>query len=391
MLTLLVVPIVTIIIGFVLASIKGWLQGPEEYRIYFIGPLRDDPIVYQVYEGLNERKLPEIDSIPVKIETEDDRGDLDEVDSLARDIAQRRDVLMVVGHGYSSTSKKALPEYLAQQPKIPVMLVRETNPDLLPSLCKESELPRPVLRLSPTDEDQAETAVRFASQNDATSFLVVKDSENPVYSTYLANQIVREIHERKKSVMLSTTDAVIHLRPEVLEALKVDCILFVGEYHKALMLIRWTTRIYEQNKNSSQKRPMIILSDWSADPKLPEIGGDDVEGVFLTHPRSAAEVGDAEIGYRGYGRDTAWILEKLLIKTNEILSKRTDLFITLKNWLGIHRVSDARQVLAQAMIQLPGLKGSPSGEEYVFDRKGHLSGGQFHVWVVKDGKYEEVP
>ena len=215
----LVAPTVTGMIGVVLVvPITGWFQGPEEYRIYFVGALRE-PTVDQVYEGFRELGSPRIDDVPVVIEPKDDGGDLDEVERLAHEIANRRDVLMVVGHGYSSTSKRALPEYLTQQPKIPVMLVTETNPDLLPSLCDDLDVLCPVFRLSPTDEDQAETAVRFAIQEGATSFLVVRDTENTVYSSYLANQFVRRIHELGKSVVLSTTDSAV-LHPEVLEALE---------------------------------------------------------------------------------------------------------------------------------------------------------------------------
>ena len=173
-------------------------------------------------------------------------------------------------------------------------------------------------------------------------------------------------------------------------ALRVDCVLFAGDYHKALVLIRQTKRTYERSK---VRFPRIILSDWSADPALPKIGGEDIEGVYLTHPRSAAEIGNDDIGYRHYGRDTAWILKKLIVETNKILSQQTGLSTTLKDWLKMRSVGDVRQALAQAMSRLRGFEGTPSREKYDFDLKkdGHLTGGQFHVWVVKAGKYEEVP
>lgn len=365
----------------------GFLRGPENYRIYFVGAMQD-PAVSQIHKGITQHKLPPIDDIPVVIDPEDDKGDLNEAERCAREIARSRDVIMVVGHGYSSTSKRALPEYLAQQPKIPVILVRETNPDLLPSTCNDPTVHCPVFRLSPTDDEQAKTAVRFAIQKGATSFLLVKGTENPVYSNFLANQFVRRIRELGKSVLSITDSEILH--PKVLKALAVDCVFYVGEYHKALELIKRTKEIYEQIK---APLPTIILSDWSANPELPRKGGKDIEGVFLTHPRSAAEIGDKKIGYRYYGLDTASILEKLIMETERILSKQSGWFTRLKNFLKMRSVDDVRQALAQAMIQLRSFRDTPSGEEYDFDleKDGHLKGGQFHVWMIKDGKYKEVP
>ena len=382
--------------------VEAWLQGPESHTIYFVGKLSDKTIS-DVYEGLRkeikEKKL-KIDGIPVNVTSRDDYGDPYLAGILARKIAQEKDVLMIVGHGYSSTSKRALPEYLAQQPMIPVILVRETNPDFLPGFCSSPRFVCPVIRLSPTDEDQARTAVKHAIQENATSFLVVRDSENPVYSNYLANQLVSEIHKSKNYVALSTTDSAV-IYPEMIRKLNVDWAFFVGDYHKALILIRQIKRHEKLSQTSTEamhRSVGITLSDWSATRKLLAIGGNDVNGVYLTHPRSAREISDD--GYINFGIDTAWMIENILEEANDTLKEQADWLSKRKRRFGRYSISEARAAIVDSVKRFAegkstrDLKLSPSGEDYTFDddtkKNGRLKRGRFHVWRIMNTKFTEV-
>ena len=265
--------IASFIIGAIILSIHALLQGPETYKIYLIGQISDQG-THQTHEGFREswRKISplKINNIPIAIEVEDDTGDPEIGKRYAQKIAQQPDVLLVVGHGNSSTSKNSLKEYMAAKPKIPVILVTETNPALLPRLCEMSEVPCPILRLSPTDEDQAKTAIEFAMDKGAESFLVFKDKDNPVYSDYVAKRLAVEITQRNKRVCLTTTDEIVKIQIEMLKSLKIDCVIFVGAYTEAMIVVRWTNQIYRVNEDLCPRKPMIILTDWVGQAPLAE-------------------------------------------------------------------------------------------------------------------------
>ncbi len=378
-------------IGAIMLSIHGLLQGPEKYIVYLIGDAKDQG-TRQTHEGFEEHweklKPLAVNNIPITIMRERDGGNPDTGKSYAREFAQRSDVLLVVGHGNSSTSKEALKEYMAPKPRIPVILVTETNPDLLPKPCETSEHPCPVLRLSPTDDKQAKKAVQLAMGKKAKSFLVIKDTDNPVYSNYLAKRLAFEITQRNKTVCVTTTDEMTKIRIDMIKTLKIDCVIFVGAHVQAKNVIRWTNKVY-RNNDLCPRKPMIILSDWSAKQDLLTMETSELDGVFLTHPRSADEIGDPDVGYKRFGEDTAWIVGRLVSDTNAILSRRSTWRTKVWNWLGYHRVTDVREALALATIKISNLTASPSKEKYSFDRNGQLLDGHFDVWKIKCRKFTE--
>ena len=273
-------------------------------------------------------------------------------------------------------------------------MTMETNPDLLPIYCNADSF-CPVFQLSPTDKDQAKTAVEFAKRKGGESFLIVKGSINTVYSNYLANQILEQIHESHKSVVIMTTDSAV-FHPEVLKALQVNCVFFIGEHHQALVVIR-------QIKRLGITRGTFLLSDSAADPKLPQIGQEDLEGVFLTHPRSADEIANEKIGYVDFGKDVRSIIAALLAEAETKLKGRSGFVAKLKEFYTIRRISDARQALISSMKQKDNKKnndidekvfkrdGSPVTYRFIATRGRRLLDGKFHIWQIKNGRYTEVP
>lgn len=301
-------PLVGALISILLISrVTDSLTGPNTYTIVFVANTGDpgEQTFDQVLEGLKETTDLRIDGRPVAFESISDHGDLEEAKGIADEIAARNDVLMVVGHGYSTTSKAVLPTYLGQEPPIPVILPTETVPEILPSFCAPKGNTCPVFRLSPNDRDQATTVASFAvNVLKATSFLVVRDSENIVYSAYLTKEFIRQVHDLKESVVLATSDAGA-LGADTLGALRPDFVFFAGDWPNALILVRQLKRLQEHQCVLYPKHcfapPAILLSDSSANPRLTRDSGSDTEGVYLCHPRRAKEIN--KIGYRYYGQD----------------------------------------------------------------------------------------
>jgi branched-chain amino acid transport system substrate-binding protein len=178
------------------------------------------------------------------------------------------------------------------------------------------------------------------------------------------------------------------LAPGTLEALSPDFIFFAGEWSNALILVRQVKLLYQ---HQGKEAPPILLSDWSADSLLTETGGSDLEGVYVSHPRRAAEIQNPDIGYKNYGRDAEKIIEKLVHDANAILSGKMNVGLATRRLLNMHRVSDARAALLQAMADPPEFSDMPSGETYKFAVKpdGKLENGRFKIWKIQNGKFTD--
>lgn len=128
-------PIVATSVGVVLTLVfdvrvsKFW-AGPEYYKIYVVGPVGNEGEIKHVFAPstseptLNRR----IDGKFVKIETPDDKAGPDTAAQIAKELVAKEDTLMVIGHVFSTQTKAGLPHYLAAKPRIPVILMTETNP-----------------------------------------------------------------------------------------------------------------------------------------------------------------------------------------------------------------------------------------------------------------------
>jgi len=171
-------------------------------------------VAKQIYDGFTKefdaRSKGELnfEGAALTVAQEDDRGDPTRARQIAEKIARQPDTLMVIGHASSGQSKEALPIYLDARPPIPVILTTETNPDLVPAKIKVHKF-RPVFRLVPTDKVQAKVAADFierqADASDKKSIWVVQDLSgigNHVYSSYLADEFVKDVHNRHAQVVL---------------------------------------------------------------------------------------------------------------------------------------------------------------------------------------------
>ena len=176
----LILPLVgTIISALIIGKIVETFIGPKQYFVYIVGD-GTDPSVRDMLVAAKTGEFPtDLGGIPIKTDVLDDSGDPEMAAGIAQQLAARSDVLMVIGHVYSSTTKRALPIYMQADPPIPVILTTETNPAFLPTPSPGDDHVPPVFRLFPTDQDQATKAAGFVESQHAKSVWVVEDVSNP--------------------------------------------------------------------------------------------------------------------------------------------------------------------------------------------------------------------
>ena len=370
----------------IVARVTNWWTGPQTYRVYVAGSFNPpEETTQEVWTGFTQKgeSLGSIDGISVVAGRVNDSGNPEEAAKVAKDISQRNDTLMVVGHLLSSQSKAALPVYLQNiAVPVPVILATETNPDLMPSNLPD-ENPYPVFRFSPTDERQAAKAANFAVEKlHADRFWIVKDTENLTYSEYLANAFQQQVANAGKHVMMITTsDSFPNL--DQLNKDNIQCVFFAGDEKHAMTLIDQIGSI------QWAKKPRIMLSDWSAGPHLIPKEGKAIEGVYLFHPLSADVYNSAQ--YAWYGTQAREVVEHLVrdadSRFSQTLSREEPISYFFKKLLNIHRVGDARLAIGAIMNERHTYK-TPS-LAYAFDHDGASSTSEFHIWQIQKQKFVE--
>ena len=384
-----IVPVISAIIGLtVVGRLLDQWEGPD-YRIYFVGPTGTAATngLQDMVDAFDEARatVRSLDGVRVNVYTRDDGGDPAFARSTATELANREDVLLVVGHILSTTTKEALPSYLvAAKPPIPVLLTTETSPNIFPPR-PTLDVEFPVYRLSPTDDVQAKDAYEFALGMHAKSFWVVEDTSNAVYASYLADKFIEQAQKYQTGVLLlSTTLSMPSM--QTVRQLGVDWVFYAGDWRGALILIHAV-------KASKLSNIRFILSDSCADEGLLKNGGNDVKGVYVTHPLTVATYKKAHYGV--YSQDALRIIDQLLDRANqhfaEYAAKQGGMGYTIRRLLRVHRISDARNVLIETMHtgrDLPFRRST--GERIQFDREGAPVGAHFHVWRIEGGQFTDV-
>jgi Periplasmic binding protein len=395
----LVVPLGTTLIGIMaIGRVANWFVGPASYKIYIVGDMDRSRVARQVADTLASTRLGTIDGIPVEVVERSDHGIPQQARDVSEKIARQPDTLMVVGHMSSGQTEQALPAYLKADPPIPVILTTETNPELVPVKIKQ-EVYRPVLRLSPTDKEQVETLTRLIVASKARGIWVVQDvSENLIYSEYLATHLIRRLQEKGANVELLSTN----LNAPTHKALRVagiDLVFFAGRWQHALILIRELRAIY------GGRMPQIVLSDASADERLIQFGGRDVEGIYLTYPLTVEQ----SESRHAYGDYTFSIVDSLLKTANtgefdEMAVQRAGLtsgvIYRLDHLLGLKRVRDARWLIGAVIMDAEESHRPFNTPEDISLRFWEDLDGEdgirvddnakFHVWQIRGGKFVNI-
>jgi ABC-type branched-subunit amino acid transport system substrate-binding protein len=369
----------------VIARITNWWTGPQAYKVYVVGSFNpSEETTQEVWQGFTESAAPlgSIDGINVVADRANDAGDAKQAAKTATELSSRNDVLMVLGHILSTQSQAALPAYLHTNPPVPVILATETNPEVLPKNSPD-EPPYPVFRLSPTDDKQATKAADFAVESlTSNTFWIVRDTQNHIYSDYLAVAFHKQIDcAGKRVVMTGSTDE--PPNPEELRKANIDCVFFAGAEAQAMTLIDQIASI------PWTKKPRIILSDWSVGPNLIHKKGKAAEGIFFTHPLSADIYNKQQ--YVWYGRQAREIVEYLIRDADarfaRALAEKQPISFSLRRFLNAHRVDDARTAIGVIMNERHTFE--TSGKTiFKFDHDGK-STTEFHVWQIQKQKFVE--
>jgi branched-chain amino acid transport system substrate-binding protein len=390
----LILPLVgTMVSGLIIGRIANAFIGPSAYYVYIVGDGTDASVKAMLVAAREGQFPSDVGGIPVKVDVRDDSGDPEMAAGIAQQLAARSDVLMVIGHVYSSTTRRALPIYMQADPPIPVILTTETNPTLLPTPPPTDDRVPPVFRLFPTDQDQANMAAAFVESRHAKSLWVVEDVTNPTYSQYLAKQFMKAVYDSHPSLKVILWSNSLNLPPYAVDKMGIDWVFFAGEWRNALVLVRQLQAMATQGHTPM---PRMLLSDASADSLLLKYGGTDVEGVYLLHPMTAKQFTETE--YKAVGKEahdlTAQLLQDVHERFDELATEGAPVGYRLRQWLGLRRVSDARRAAARFMEMAVNTKTAiplSDGKEIKMDRNDDRAvvrtGASFHVWEVSHGRF----
>ncbi len=370
---------------------KDWWIGPKTYKVYLVGSLTDGPTqrIFRGFEKQHELLTPTIAGVPVEAEVVDDLGTADGARQVSRLIAARNDALLVVGHVMSTDTKAALPNYVQASPPLPVIATRETSPDLT-MCCRAVSGLCPIIRMSPTDTDEARDLVAYAVAQGKRRFLVVAGDVNAEYALPLAHLIQNAINATGKALVNDFFPSRSQIPPQRLVGGNYDCILVSGEPGDAISLM---TRIKEEfSKVNGAQEPLVILSDASFDRTLLAAGNSQLmQGVLLTYQLGH---NDEDQPYHTYGLDAFDLVNSLVSQANgRIMANNVTWGFRLRRAINMHRVTDARDIVLAALrdfTQHHASLLSSSGEDYSFDSNGSRLNGRFHMWKVSGTTFVDI-
>lgn len=394
----LVLPLIaTLISGVIIGRVVDGFIGPKKYVVYVVGDENDkstEELMSSAKDGDFGSKL---DGVTVTTEKLNDFGDPERANSVAEDLQGRSDVLMVVGHGSSTCTQRALPHYLQSDPPIPVILTTETNPGLYSPPGPNEDRVTPVFRLFPTDDNQAQVAADFVAKEGAKSVWVVADTSNPTYSQYLASTFLTDVYQAGPSLKVVLWSTNLNLPPYAVDKLGIDWVFFAGDWRNALVLIR------QLSVMQGTRKTKVLLSDASVDKLLLTYGGPDVEGVYLLHPLAADAF--TKNGYAGVGTEAHSLVSGLIDNAqdqfDQLAVDGAPVGYRLRKWLGLRRASDARRAVARFMTIAVHTKtpfsspvSSPGGEitmQQDDSRAVVRKDASFHVWRIDHGQFVPAP
>lgn len=343
-------PLIGSLIGTLLISrIIDRIIQPDAYRVYIIGNFQTaaGDISSQIRDEFvgQSHKLGQLDGVDLIIDDEqNDYGDPERARRIAKELASAGDTLMVVGHMASTQTRATLPVYLQDaDPPIPVILTTETNPHLLPPSSDPDAFP--VVRLAPTDDQQADSAACLALEQAGRSIAVIEAGDNPVYSKYLARKFIERAHAMRTGKVLLWLQNMYNPIIDMVHTLKVDSIFMAGDWQNALVLAH-------QLRSVPGPPPTLILSDACMDDRLLTLGGADLEDAYITFPLSWTRF-QSEQGYRVFGADARAIVTMLIDRTNanfdHLASEGRSFTRFFNRLLGLHRIGDARNAVVNCI------------------------------------------
>jgi branched-chain amino acid transport system substrate-binding protein len=377
--------------GMFIGRIADYFLGPHAYYVYVVGD-KSDPSTARMLAAAAADISQTLDGTPVKFEVRNDLADPEKAESFAEQVVREPGTLMVVGHGSSSASQRALPVYMRASPAVPVLLTTDTNPSLLPPPAPTDDTVLPVFRLFPTDDNQAAVAAQFLGKH-AKSVWLIEDTSNPTYSHYLVRKLLTDLYEGSPNVKVVLASNNLNLPPYAVDRLGIDWVFFAGDWRNALILIR------QLQAMPGTQKPSVLLSDAAVDKSLKQFGQTDIEGVFLLHPLSADAFEQGE--YVAVGQEAHALVASILDRVHEdfegLAAGAAPVGYRVRQWLGVRRVGDARRAIARFMAAAVNNNLALTSSDHSLimgkDRNTHAvirQDASFHVWQERNGKFVSV-
>jgi len=381
----------------VFAVLVAWFLAPpkpQPYTIYVVADPRTEPETMATFQRIEQNSQADalsVGDVPVQVRVEK----LDEATTAAaiekaKELAKRKDTLLVIGHLPSPLIEDSLSIYFQENPPVPFLATTASDEDLLVK-CRQSGTScfqdgwfAPLLQLSPTNKEQGRAAIRFATQHQKRRFLIV--SENDFGADPYSKDLIQAYHdaidefngEHKKDGDLAGIVGKYKLDrlpgKEVLKKSQLDCVLYAGELEAAHGLLH----------AFPDPQPLVVLSDSTLESRLSDNALKDFTRVRFTYQTDAADYNDHT---NVYGLDAHWIAKQLIGDLNK---RGGDFRFWLKSLLHFHAVKDARRSLVHVMqensISRTWYRGAPyqaePGTTYVFNQHRRVDA-IFHVWQLK--------
>jgi hypothetical protein len=403
-----------VIVGIVIFDpMKEWWLGPPQYKIYLVGWTENDEVkkMFRTMEDDTSLARLRIDGKDIVVKEENDGGDPSRAKQVATELANRDDTLMVIGHVMSQSTISALPVYMGTQPQVPVIATRETHPDLLKGVtspdCRSTDVYCAFMPMSPTDTDQAKTAVEFAVLiKHSRTFLIVKDNKprNEEYAANLSADYAQLIQEKHATLVATTpvSDQVsLDAALDQMAKYRPDCVLFIGPVDNAQSFLdALAERVTATRKGPVAAKaseglhntPLLLFSDsavgsglFSAQARFSDSASaarmsSVGTAVYATFPLSGEEYGDIN---NVYGDDAVSLAGQLIdeVERENLLPKVS----WFRNLISMHRVRDARAAIVMAMEK--NAENSTAyitpHRKYQYFEKYSLHNLHFHVWEIQ--------
>jgi branched-chain amino acid transport system substrate-binding protein len=227
--------------------------------------------------------------------SEDDRGEPSEAASVASKLITRDHVVALIGENASSRSLAAAP--IAQSYHVPMISPSSTNVDVT----KKGDY---IFRVCFTDPYQGKVLATFARRNlEARTAAILVDARSD-YSVGLAEAFRKDFTEMGgrivAEVKYSEGDSDFSAQLTAIRSERPDVLFVPGYYTDAGLIAR-------QARSLGLKAVLLGADGWDS-PKLVEIGGEAIEGAYLSNHYSVDDPAPAVRAFVGayearYGAD----------------------------------------------------------------------------------------
>jgi ABC-type branched-subunit amino acid transport system substrate-binding protein len=322
----------------------------------------------------------------VEIEDEDDKGDEYVAKRAAEKLANDSRVVAVVGHLSSSIMAVTLQTYLDKN--VPLIMPVPTNPEFTDRAAKQGHFN--VLRMPPTDREQARVAVDFAiSTLHSHRIAIIKDADNFNYSQNLATEFTKRLRilhaasDNGAAIVFQSTiggSAASNSLASSLKALAVDTIFLPGTTDNALTFIETLLPVAYPPASDPGPLPRIVMTDGvlvadflnrlSAVPAELYVSFPlSHDGQFYTNVRNGSNQRsgagsicsrDTRTSYCPYGYDSVFLVHELLERT-------------LLGFFSRHLLNFGQADVLKTIKNLPELPGAYA--DYGFVKKGDTNTG----------------